>query len=47
VGAPIIRLRAMNAVIAATMSDPTRRMSFRPSMTLLAFFQMMPGLIGR
>ncbi len=35
--APMIMLRAMNAVTAATISAPTSKMIFFPSMTLLAF----------
>jgi hypothetical protein len=33
---PMIRLRAMNAVMAATKSAPTSKMIFRLSMTLRA-----------
>jgi hypothetical protein len=41
--APDIMLRAMNAVIAATTSAPTSRMSLRASISLQAF----PGLVAR
>src|SRR5437660_1790609 len=45
-GAPLIRLRAMNAVMAATTSAPTSRISLRASISLFPSLLKNAGVCG-